>query len=146
MNKQHLEKILKYGFSLLITDDFFNRLYEPEYFIQPIDENKLNSYGQKLLTFDYKVFGFKFIDGSISCSGVTINFKSERFERIICNVFYDVDKMMCYNSVLAIPKYTKNDYIGRKSISQRGHTVKSEKQLKRYIEKLYCLFECPILN
>lgn len=146
MNKNHLEKILKCAFGNLFTDAFFDRLYEPEYYSQPIDEYRLNRYAKNLLTFDYKKFGFQFVDGSISCSGVIINFKSERFERIMVSVFYDVDKMTCYNSVLAVPKYTHNDYIGRKSISQRGHNIRSGKQLKTYIDKLYRIFECPILN
>jgi len=145
MNRNHLDKILKSVYGHLYTPAFLDRLYEPEYYSQPIDEFRLNRYCENLLTFEYKDFGFVFIDGSISCSGVILNFKSERFNRIMVSVFYDVNKMTCYNSVLAVPKYTHNDYVGRKSISHRGHTIRSGKQLKTYIKKLYCLFECPII-
>jgi len=146
MNKDHLLKILKCSIEMPINGDFFNRLYAPEYFVQPIDENHLNTYSKKLLSFDYKSFGFEFVQGSISCTGVELRFQSNRFEKIIVNVFYDQSRMKCYNTVLAIPKYTENDRVGRKSISQRGHVIRSGKSLKMYIEKQYCLFECPILN
>jgi hypothetical protein len=146
MNKEHLLKILKSAIEMPINGDFFNRLYAPEYFVQPIDENHLNTYGKKLLSFDYKSFGFEFVQGSISCTGVELRFKSNRFEKIIVNVFYDPDRKKCANTILAIPKHTENDWVGRKTISQRGHIIRSPKSLKQYIEKLYCQFDCPLLN
>jgi len=146
MTKVHLHKILQYAFETLLSDEFFNRLYDPEYLVEKIDESHLNAYGKRLLCFDYKSFNFEFVEANISCTGIEIRFKSNRIEKITVNVFFDPKTMSCGNLILATPKFTENDWIGRKSINQRGHVIRNSKSLKKYIEKIYSIFDCPILN
>jgi hypothetical protein len=126
MTKDFLRKILKASFKQEVKEDFFLRLYEPEYYTQPIDELKLNLYCPNALAFDYKQFNLVFIKGEVSCTGLTFEFRSERFEKIKVVLFYD--------------------YFGRKSIFQKGRKVKSSSDLKRVFNDLYKRFECPILD
>ncbi len=146
MTEKYLLKILKEAFIIDIKEDFFKRLYEPEYYIQPIDENKLKKHCPDALVFDYKLFNFEFMKGEISCTGLTFEFCSDRFERIFVQVFYDSLERKIYNSVLAMPKYTEKDYRGKLSISQRGRTIKSNTDVKRMLNYLYKRFECPSIK
>lgn len=146
MTKEFLLKIMKASFNIDVKDDFFNRLYEPEYYTQPIDEYKLKSYCSNALTFDYNLFDLIFVKGEVSCTGLTFQFRSDRFEKILVSVFYDSFEKKIYNSVLAIPKYTENDYLDRKSINQRSRKVKSNSDLKKVFNDLYKRFECPVIN
>ncbi|MDR6548518.1 hypothetical protein J2810_004608 [Chryseobacterium rhizosphaerae] len=151
MTKEHLIKIIQNSASGgiergFIENGFFSRLYEPEYFDQPIDEYKMDEYFSKALCFDYRQNDFVFISGSLSCTGLVFKFKSERFEQVTVNVFYDCLKRSIYNSVLAQPKYTENDWKGKKRIQQSANKIENNTDIKKYIKRLYKRFECPLLS
>lgn len=144
MTRRNLEYILQ-KIMPIIPDSFaLERLYEPEYKVFNIGENQLK-YIQNGILFDYKSFDFEFVYGEITCTGIWLNFKHQRFENIKVNPVFDYTRNRIINYVLCRPKYTDYDWIGKKSIAQNSATITSNKQLKSYIEKLYSRFECPIL-
>lgn len=129
----------------IIPDSFaISRLFEPEFHTFNIGENQLR-YIQDGILFDYKSFDFEFVSAEITCTGIWLEFKSKRFEYIKVNPVFDYSKNRIVNYVLCRPKYTDWDWIGKKSIAQNSVTITSDRQLKKYIEKLYKRFECPVL-
>lgn len=145
MNTEHLLKIinntwLKYA-QIDETNEQFKSMYEPEYAVIPFGEQHTHS----CLTFNPDSHGLKYKGGSLSCTGLVLNYKHERFE-VSVNVFYDYAKREIYNSVLATPQYTKNDWQGRKTIRQSGVRVMSDKDLSNYFKRLLKRFECPVLT
>ncbi len=146
MTEHHLKKILKETVSSFSDNNFFERLYAPEYLVQQVDECHFNSYMKKALCFDYKRHNLEFVLGTISCAGVTIILKSERFEKIVVQIFYDFHKKEIINYVLAHPKYTAFDWIDKKQISHKSNKVTSDRTLINYFNRMYQKFECPILN
>lgn len=145
MTKTHLRKIIDTVISPSTLDEAFNTLYEPDFKTEYINATRLDHIKKKALCFDYLNSGFEFVSGSLSCTGLQLVFKNHCLERILVNVFYDSSTKQIYNSVLAIPKYTTADYYGKKSINQRANTIRSDKDLQRYLKKIYNKFECPIL-
>lgn len=150
MTKEYLIKILQnstsesFNVNNCFTNGFFERLYEPEYLDQPIDERRMNECFTKALCFDYKQNNMSFNSASLSCAGLTFVFKNDRFEKIYVTALYDYKTNKIYNSVLAVPSYTPLDYNGKKTISQSANTVRSNSDLKRYFKRLYKRFICPL--
>lgn len=145
MTKDYLYKILTNVTDLKITDVFFDSLFEPCYEKHPIDEYRLNTYLKPALSFDYKANGFEFISGKIACTGLTFEFKHERFPKIRVSVMYDSFRKKVFNYVLCMPTYTENDRTNKNGvITQKGRKINNNSDLKRYVNDLYKKFDCPL--
>ena len=146
MTREHLTKILKTVSPDSVCEENIDVLYEPTYSKICINESELQNGFSKMLTFDYNKCGMIFISGEISCSGIKIRFKTERFQEITVVIMYDYLSRQIYNSVLAMPKYTDYDMLGKSSISQAATKIKSDKDIIKYFNRLYKRFECPVLK
>jgi hypothetical protein len=124
----------------------FSELYAPNYQRHEITKQKFLQLNKSTLCFDWFARGFEFVRGSISCTGVELIFKNEYFEKIIISPRYEYRTGKLYNSVLAIPSYTENDRLGRKNITQTSNMVRSDKDLDRYLKKLFNRFDCPLIE
>jgi hypothetical protein len=142
MIKSHLGSILNNIEGFKINQEQFDSFYEPNYehlTLQEID-------AQKFLMFDYKKNEMIFKRGKIDCTGIVFNFIHPNFHDIRVTVFASGRPLKIYNYVLAIPKYTLNDFKGKKSIKQTALKVKSNKDLQRVFKKLKERFECPLVG
>ncbi len=142
MNQSTLRKILQNGLITNLTESEFMRMYEPEYFDYPLTEAYIVE-KTKFLVFDYKAFEFRFKSASISCAGVHISFESNRFSEIRVSAQYDPFMKIIYNDVLIAPFYTTKDYKGRQTINQSSSRINNDKDLQKYIKRIYRRFECP---
>ncbi|MCX2679157.1 hypothetical protein OOZ15_04315 [Galbibacter sp. EGI 63066] len=145
MTKKHLREILSKTFGFPPLDSDFDLFYSPNYFVQTIDESFLGEM-KNCLCFDYKQQGLTFVEGEISCTGISILFKSDRFEYISVCVFYDFSEQQIYNTVLAMPRYTNADWESRERIDQTACIIKSDNDLERYFNQLFKRFKCPVLS
>jgi len=144
MNTEHLLKIinntwLKYS-QIDETNEQFKSMFEPVYAVIPFGEQHTH----RCLTFEPNNHGLKYKVGSLSCTGLVLNYTHERF-KVSVSVFYDYSKREIYNSVLATPKYTEKDWQGRKTIRQSGVRIMSDKDLSNYFKRLLKRFVCPVL-
>jgi hypothetical protein len=147
MNDYHLRKILLKGLyennNVEFDEVAFGKMYNPKYEDFLLDEVKLNRQ-TVFLVFDYKKFNFDFKSCKISCTGVEIRFSHKNYDTIICNVSYDAISRKLYNSLLIIPKYTMNDYMGRKTIKQSAKRVDNNNAVEKYIKSIHKRFECVV--
>lgn len=145
MDKEHLLKIINNTLRKYSQIDFgheqFESLFEPDYKMLPFGEQHIHT----CLKFNHKEHGMIYKNGELSCTGLILHFTHERFEDISVNVFYDNYRKEIYNSVLAMPKYTKSDWQGRKNINQSAKKIMTDKELSNYFKRLFKRFECPVL-
>ena len=144
MTETHLKYIfMECGIS---TDEKeFRRLYSPEYVTHKMTKQNFLNLNKKTLCFDWVENDFEFVEGRISCTGVEIIFKNDRFRKIMVYPSYDYTTGKIYNQVLAIPDYTEKDREGRNKIKQSGHIIRCQKDLEKYFKKLFNKFECPLV-
>jgi hypothetical protein len=95
--------------------------------------------------FEHKNFGLTYKSGSLSCTGLVLNFNHQRFENVSVTILYDYYRKEIYNSVLAYPKYTKSDWDGKKTIRQSDKIFLADRDLSSYFKRLYKRFECPVI-
>lgn len=145
MTKDNLRRILMVVEEETFDETMFNEFYTDDRSVI-INEDNLNTDLSKALTFDYKKHNLKYVEGSISSTGLNLIFKSDRFIKISVAVYLDYPKLVVYNSVLATPKYTDDDYKGKKSITHIANKIKSDKDLTKYFNKLYDRFKCPLIT
>ena len=123
-----------------------SRLYAPEHFTHKMTKENFLTLNKKTICFDWVYNDLKFIEGSVSCTGVEIIFKNDWFRKILVYPMYDYKTGNIYNRVLAIPDYTKKDREGKKKICQSSHIIRSQKDLHRYFKKMFDKFECPVIS
>lgn len=138
--KQILERVFPYG----LSEDAIRRLFAPEYKTFDVHTSQFFTIEKQAMRFDFRKFGMAYSGGVISAWGVSFSFSHPRFDRISVKVFYDPRRRELYNSVLAVPRYTHEDYLVRGgAIRQTANMVKSERDMERYLKKLFTQFECP---
>lgn len=92
----------------------------------------------KFLKFEYKKVNFVFKSGKISCTGIDIEFKSERFPDIYVSLGYNSLAHTFLNYVLICPKHTEKDFENRKrAISIKSSIIITHKCLEQLIKKNY---------
>jgi len=96
----------------------------------------LNSSDYRYLVFDYKAFGFEYIQGKVTCTGIELLFKKEGYDKLHVNVFYDPATLHIYNSCLLSPAFNLENYKGKKSFSQIANTVRNDKDFERYVKRI----------
>ncbi len=145
MNKERLIKILQNVTNLPVTDEFIERLYEPEYYTQPIDEYKLKTHFKKAIVFDWEGFGFIFKNAEISRTGFKIELQSEKIEKLSISVNFKAFRdYTIINHVIFSPKFTQNDFDKRGGkIYQKGKTIKNNSDFKRALKDTFERFDCP---
>lgn len=145
MTERHLKFILM-GMGLSTCDKTFSELYAPTFKVHKMTKENFLNLNKSSFCFDWFSRGFEFMSGEVSCTGVEIIFTNPWFERISVRPMYDYKTGNLYNSVLAIPQYTRADWEGKKKISQSAHIIRNDKQLDNYFKKLFEKFECPMLS
>lgn len=142
MTQEHLIKIINEIKELRMTKNEFDSLYDSNKDGFSISEEVAKC----CILFDYKKNEMTYKRGIISASGINLEFRHLQFPDINVTVGYDYLKNSLYNFVLASPRYTEYDWLGKKSIRQSSTKVSSDKDLKKLFNRLKKRFECPVVN
>ena len=142
MTQEHLIKIINEIKELQITQEKFDSLYTTNRDGLPISEQVAKS----CTLFDCDKNEMTYKRGNISASGIVLEFSHLQFPDINVTVGYDYLEKRLYNFVLASPRYTEYDWVGKKSIRQSSTKVRSDKELQRLFNRLKKRFECPIVS
>jgi hypothetical protein len=106
-----------------------------------ISEEHLLSPNINILKFDYKKYGFLYVDGKICCTGISLNFKKEGYDHLNVTVHYDPHKDELFNYALLHPIYKDFHWTGRRSIIQPANIIRSDKDFERYKRKIDAKFD-----
>jgi hypothetical protein len=131
----HLHKILQVGMFNSFEEKAYRRLYEPEYHTFYFNENQFQS-NTRFLVFNYKEFGFEYESGSISCCGVEIKLRSDKYNNILVSVGYDFLEKKLYNNILITPFYVASDFKGKRTIYQSAAKIYDSKDLTKYVKSI----------
>jgi len=142
MNQTHLIKIINSVPELAITQETFDSFYSTNIDGLSISED----IAKKCLTFDYVQNYLTYKSGRINACGLKLEFRHDQFPDILVDVSYHFLEKKLINSVLAIPKYTQKDMVGKKSIFQKASVIKSDKDLQKLFARLRKRFECPVIK
>lgn len=124
-----------------ITQENFDQLFIDTSKKITIDEEIVD----KFLKFDYKKVNFVFRSGKISCTGIDIEFKGERFPDIYVSLGWTPFHHSFFNYILLCPKHTEKDWENRKRpITIKSTSIVNHKGLEQLIKKTMKRFECPI--